>query len=180
MNPPKPLKWLTAAGVIAGLALPSVGTFYALRLQYPSDPLILGLAITSWFLIGMAGLLGMIGIGLWASRIWSQKQERKRIWATDGGSARGTIDYLTAIAKRETETFIALEAEEQKWREGNPGKTGRHLENAQRLLKQSEMIQARKDLAESKRNFLRIAPRAARREALKEWSQCETGSIRRT
>ena len=44
------------------------------------------------------------------------------------------------------------------------------MENAERLLKRSEMVQARENLANAKKRFLKIAPSGERKKAMKEWS----------
>ncbi|MDO5759181.1 MAG: hypothetical protein Q4P24_17315 [Rhodobacterales bacterium] len=164
------IKWLAAAGVVAGLALPSVGTFYALRLQHPRDPFILGLAITSWGLVGIAVVLLGVGIASGIRTIYSIRTARAADWAVHGENLRATIDYLAKIADRETRSFITMEAEEQEYRDQNPGKSGRFQENAVRELTRSEMIEARKNLGDAKARFLEIAPREARRTALADWS----------
>lgn len=169
------VRLLAAAGVVAGLALPSVGTFYALRLQYPDDPLILGLAITSWCLVGAAAALFVAGLLVGARKMHSVRRERAADWAANGEALRGTIDHLAAIADRETQAFITMEAAEQEYLDRNPNQSGRHAENAQRLLKQAEMIRARQELAQVRTRFLEIAPRHARRKAIEDWSN---GSVR--
>lgn len=166
-------KWFVVAGVVAGLALPSVGTFYALRLEYPNDHFLLGMAIISWSLMGVAAALLVVGVAIVVVRAIVQYRDRSFRWATEGAVLRDRIEYLDRIAEREVAEFTRMYVAEQTYRDDHDGRSGSHLANAERLIKQSEAVEAKHKVAQARAAYLKIAPRHERRRIIDEWTRID-------
>lgn len=162
--------WMVASGVMAGLALPSIGTFYALRLQYPQDAFIMGLSIASMMLVVATVCVFGVGISLITIRIAKDERERRTNWAARGMSMRQTLHYREQILKRETALFTRLYVDEQEFRDANPEKGQRHKERAELSLQQAEVLGAQKHIADLKADYLKLMPRKDRRRTINEWA----------
>ena len=155
---------------MAGLALPSIGTFYALRLQYPHDAFIMGLSIASLMLTVATVCVFGVGVSLVAMGIAKDERERRIGWAARGESMRQSIHYWEQISKRETASFTRLYVEEQEFRDANPEKGQRHKENAELNLQQLEAFGAQQRIADLKADYLKLMPRKDRRRTVNEWA----------
>ncbi|MGZ0212785.1 MAG: hypothetical protein ACKVI4_09915 [Actinomycetales bacterium] len=163
-------KWMIASGVMAGLALPSIGTFYALRLQYPTDAFIMGLSIASLALAIATVCVFGVGVALVVRGIVQDERERRIGWATRGEGMRESLDYWQRILERESEYFVRLYADEQEFRDANPEKPRRPRENALLGVQEAEVQNVRQRIASLKADYLKLMPRNYRRRVLSEWS----------
>ena len=163
-------KWMVASGVMAGLALPSIGTFYALRLQYPHDAFIMGLSIASLMLILATVCAFGVGVSLITIGIAKGEHERRINWAARGMSMRQTLQYREQILKRESALFTRLYVDEQEFRDANPEKGQRHKERAELSLQRVEVLGAQQALADLKADYLKLMPRTDRRRTINEWA----------
>lgn len=163
-------KWMIASGVMAGLALPSIGTFYALRLQYPRDAFIMGLSIASLALVVATACVFLVGVTLVVRGIVRDDRERRIGWATRGEGIRESLDYWQRILERESEYFVRLYTDEEEFRDVNPDKPRRPRENALLGVQEVEVQNVRKRIAGLKADYLKLMPRNHRRRVLSEWS----------
>lgn len=161
---------MVASGVMAGLALPSIGTFYGLRLQYPHDAFIIGLSIASLMLIVATVCVFGVGIALVTIGVAKNERERRIGWAARGISMRETLNYREQILKRETALFTRLYVAEQEFRDANPEKGQRHKERAELNLQQVEVLEAQQHIANLKADYLKLMPRKDRRRTMNEWA----------
>lgn len=163
-------RWLVAAGVIAGLALPAVGTYYVLRKQYPEDPFILALTLTSWALVFAAFVLAVVGLVSLIAGGAREARQRRIDWAANGDSILESVTYWTAVAKREGDTFAKLYEAEEEYRESHAEGPMRHKERAELTLQQVEAMDAARRVSEFKAKYLRLAPRKERKRRAGDWA----------
>lgn len=129
----------------------------------------MGLSIASLTLAIATVCVFGVGVSLVIRGVVKDQRERRIGWATRGEDMRESIDYWQQILERETALFTRLYVDEQEFRDANPEKAKRGLENARLGLQQVEVQDVQQRVAGLKANYLKLMPRKDRRRTLKEW-----------